>query len=123
MPLPIRRYGNANPRTVVLVHGLTEAGTTWPDLAGHLGRRLARPRSRPARSGAVAAPHRGRAGHGTEVLLTVVDAQTEPVGSSGTRCVASGAAGLTDGAQTGAGAQRPGPDRRGARWQTLRPDS
>jgi len=35
MPLTIHRYGNPNARTAVLVHGLTEAGTTWPDLVVH----------------------------------------------------------------------------------------
>jgi pimeloyl-ACP methyl ester carboxylesterase len=37
MPLTIHQYGSLNARTVVLVHGLTEAGTTWPDLVGHWG--------------------------------------------------------------------------------------
>jgi len=37
MPLTIHQYGSSNARTVVLVHGLTEAGTTWPDLVGHWG--------------------------------------------------------------------------------------
>jgi pimeloyl-ACP methyl ester carboxylesterase len=37
MPLTIHRYGSSNARTVVLMHGLTEAGTTWPDLVGHWG--------------------------------------------------------------------------------------
>jgi pimeloyl-ACP methyl ester carboxylesterase len=31
------RYGTSTARTVVLVHGLTEAGMTWPDLVGHWG--------------------------------------------------------------------------------------
>jgi len=35
MPLTIHRYGNSNAKAAVLVHGLTEAGTTWPDLVGH----------------------------------------------------------------------------------------
>jgi pimeloyl-ACP methyl ester carboxylesterase len=37
VPLTIHRYGSSDARTVVLVHGLTEAGTTWPDLVGHWG--------------------------------------------------------------------------------------
>jgi len=37
MPLTIHRYGSPNARTAVLLHGLTEAGTTWPDLVGHWG--------------------------------------------------------------------------------------
>ena len=37
MLLRIHRYGSSNARTVVLVHGLTDAGTTWPDLVGHWG--------------------------------------------------------------------------------------
>jgi pimeloyl-ACP methyl ester carboxylesterase len=37
MPLTIHQYGSSNARTVVLLHGLTEAGTTWPDLVGHWG--------------------------------------------------------------------------------------
>lgn len=36
-PLVVHRYGNAAAPTVVLVHGLTEAGTTWPDLVAHWG--------------------------------------------------------------------------------------
>ena len=40
------------------------------------------------------------------------DALTDP---------APGAAGLAYGAPAGGGAQRPGPDRRGARWRPLRP--
>jgi pimeloyl-ACP methyl ester carboxylesterase len=35
--LTIHRYGSPNAKTAVLVHGLTEAGTTWPDLVGHWG--------------------------------------------------------------------------------------
>jgi len=83
MPLTIHRYGSSTARTVVLVHGLTEAGTTWPDLVGHWGD-----------DWHVLAPD--LRGHGQsprftedelatapEVLLadvvTVVDAQTEPV--------------------------------------------
>ena len=37
MPLTIHQYGSLNARTAVLVHGLTETGTTWPDLVGHWG--------------------------------------------------------------------------------------
>jgi pimeloyl-ACP methyl ester carboxylesterase len=37
MPLTIHRFGSSGARTVVLVHGLTEAGTAWPDLVGHWG--------------------------------------------------------------------------------------
>lgn len=36
-PLTIHRYGSADAAIVVLLHGLTEAGTTWPDLVGHWG--------------------------------------------------------------------------------------
>lgn len=34
-PLTIHRYGDPDAAPVVLVHGLTEAGTTWPDLVSH----------------------------------------------------------------------------------------
>ncbi|MBD8058216.1 alpha/beta hydrolase [Cellulomonas sp. JH27-2] len=34
-PLTIHRYGNPDAPTVVLVHGLTDAGTNWPDLVAH----------------------------------------------------------------------------------------
>jgi len=37
MPLTIHRYGSPDSPTAVLVHGLTEAGTTWPDLVAHWG--------------------------------------------------------------------------------------
>jgi hypothetical protein len=77
-------------------------GTTWPDLVGHLGRRVARPRSRPARHEQSPRLTEDELATALEVPLTVVDAQTEPVGSSGTRCVSFGAAGLTDGGQAGA---------------------
>jgi pimeloyl-ACP methyl ester carboxylesterase len=83
MPLMIHRYGSSNARTVVLLHGLTDAGTTWPDLVGHWGD-----------DWHVLAPD--LRGHGQsprftadelattpEVLLadvvTIVDAQVEPV--------------------------------------------
>ncbi len=36
-PLVVHRYGNPDAPPVVLVHGLTEAGTTWPDLTRHWG--------------------------------------------------------------------------------------
>lgn len=35
--LTIHRHGNPDAPTVVLVHGLTDAGTTWPDLVAHWG--------------------------------------------------------------------------------------
>ena len=35
--LTIHRYGSSDAATVVLLHGLAEAGTTWPDLIGHWG--------------------------------------------------------------------------------------
>ncbi|MFH5823323.1 alpha/beta fold hydrolase [Georgenia sp. AZ-5] len=38
-PLTIHRYGSSGARPVVLVHGLTESGTTWPDLVHHWGHR------------------------------------------------------------------------------------
>lgn len=38
-PLTIHRYGSPDARPVVLVHGLTESGTTWPDLVRHWGHR------------------------------------------------------------------------------------
>ena len=38
-PLTIHRYGNPDAPPVVLVHGLTDAGTTWPDLVDHWGDR------------------------------------------------------------------------------------
>ena len=83
MPLTIHRYGSSSARPVVLVHGLTEAGTAWPDLVGHWGD-----------DWQILAPD--LRGHGqsprftedelttaTEVLLAdvlaVVDAQPEPV--------------------------------------------
>jgi len=34
-PLTIHHYGNPDARAVVLLHGLTEAGTAWPDLVSH----------------------------------------------------------------------------------------
>lgn len=37
--LTVHRYGNPQAPPVVLVHGLTEAGTTWPDLVAHWGDR------------------------------------------------------------------------------------
>ncbi len=36
-PLTMHRYGDPDAPTVVLLHGLTEAGTTWPDLVAHWG--------------------------------------------------------------------------------------
>lgn len=36
-PLTVHRYGSADARAAVLLHGLTEAGTTWPDLVRHWG--------------------------------------------------------------------------------------
>lgn len=36
-PLVVHRYGNPDAPPVVLVHGLTEAGTAWPDLVEHWG--------------------------------------------------------------------------------------
>ena len=38
-PLIIHRFGNPDAPPVVLVHGLTEAGTAWPDLVSHWGDR------------------------------------------------------------------------------------
>lgn len=42
-PLAVHRYGRAGAgeATVVLLHGLTEAGTTWPDLVERWGDRFA----------------------------------------------------------------------------------
>jgi pimeloyl-ACP methyl ester carboxylesterase len=37
--LTTHRYGDPDAPPVVLVHGLTEAGTTWPDLVEHWGDR------------------------------------------------------------------------------------
>lgn len=37
--LTIHRSGNPDAPTVVLVHGLTDSGTTWPDLLTHWGDR------------------------------------------------------------------------------------
>jgi pimeloyl-ACP methyl ester carboxylesterase len=86
-PLTIHRYGNPNARTVVLVHGLTEAGTTWPDLVGHWGD-----------DWCILAPDLRGHGHSPrftqdelatapEILLadilTVVDRQPEPVALAG----------------------------------------
>ncbi|TQM96831.1 pimeloyl-ACP methyl ester carboxylesterase [Ornithinimicrobium humiphilum] len=38
-PCKVHRYGNPDSRAVVLVHGLTDAGTAWPDLVQHWGDR------------------------------------------------------------------------------------
>lgn len=38
-PLTIHRYGNPAAPPVVLVHGLTDAGTVWPSLVEHWGDR------------------------------------------------------------------------------------
>ncbi|RHA38431.1 alpha/beta fold hydrolase [Cellulomonas rhizosphaerae] len=37
--LAVHRYGSPDAPTVVLLHGLTDAGTTWPDLVQHWGDR------------------------------------------------------------------------------------
>ena len=37
LPLAVHRYGDPDAPTVVLLHGLTEAGTAWPDLVAHWG--------------------------------------------------------------------------------------
>jgi pimeloyl-ACP methyl ester carboxylesterase len=37
LPLAVHRYGDPDAPTVVLLHGLTEAGTAWPDLVTHWG--------------------------------------------------------------------------------------
>lgn len=36
-PLTVHRYGRPGSPTVVLVHGVTDAGTTWPDLVTRWG--------------------------------------------------------------------------------------
>ncbi|NMR18949.1 alpha/beta fold hydrolase [Cellulomonas fimi] len=38
-PLTVHRFGSPDAPPVLLVHGLTEAGTTWPDLVHHWGDR------------------------------------------------------------------------------------
>ena len=38
-PLTIHRYGSPHAEPMVLVHGVTDAGTTWPDLVDHWGDR------------------------------------------------------------------------------------
>lgn len=38
-PLTIHRYGSTEAPPLVLVHGLTDAGTAWPDLVRHWGDR------------------------------------------------------------------------------------
>ena len=38
-PVTVHRFGNTDAPPVVLVHGLTEAGTAWPDLVEHWGDR------------------------------------------------------------------------------------
>lgn len=38
-PLTVHRSGSPDAPPVVLVHGLTDAGTTWPDLLAHWGDR------------------------------------------------------------------------------------
>ena len=37
LPLTVHRYGNPDAPAVVLLHGLTDSGTTWPDLVAHWG--------------------------------------------------------------------------------------
>lgn len=37
--LTVHRYGSPDAPTVVLLHGLTDAGTSWPDLVQHWGDR------------------------------------------------------------------------------------
>jgi pimeloyl-ACP methyl ester carboxylesterase len=83
MPLTIHRYGSSNARTVLLLHGLTEAGTAWPDLVAHWGddwRVLA-----PDLRGHGQSPRftEDQLATAPEVLLadvvTVVDAQPAPV--------------------------------------------
>ena len=37
LPLAVHHYGDPDAPTVVLLHGLTEAGTAWPDLVAHWG--------------------------------------------------------------------------------------
>ena len=34
-PITVHRFGSPDSRPVVLVHGLTDAGTAWPDLVAH----------------------------------------------------------------------------------------
>lgn len=38
-PLTVHRFGSPDAQPVVLVHGVTDAGTTWPDLIAHWGDR------------------------------------------------------------------------------------
>ena len=38
-PLTIHRYGSPDAPPLVLVHGVTDAGTNWPDLVEHWGDR------------------------------------------------------------------------------------
>lgn len=82
-PLTIHRYGSSDAATVVLLHVLTEAGTTWPDLVGHWGDDwdvLA-----PDLRGHGQSPRftKDELGAALEVLLAdvmrVLDAQAEPV--------------------------------------------
>jgi alpha-beta hydrolase superfamily lysophospholipase len=83
MPLTIHWYGSSNARTVVLVHGLTEAGTSWPDLVGHWGDNWCVPA--PDLRGHGQSPRftEDELATAPEVLLadvlTVVNAQPEPV--------------------------------------------
>ena len=61
----VHEYGDPGAPPMVLLHGLTEAGTTWPDAVEHWGRALADVGCRPPRSRRLAALHRrGAGGHG-----------------------------------------------------------
>src|SRR5659263_142059 len=82
-PLTVHRSGSADARAAVLLHGLTEAGTTWPDLVRHWGddwRILA-----PDLRGHGQSPRftEEQLGAAPEVLLadvvTVLETQPEPV--------------------------------------------
>lgn len=81
--LAVHEYGNPEGLPVVLVHGMTEAGTTWPDLVASWGpdRHLVAPDLR----GHGASPRftAAQLEAAPDVLLAdvldVIDAQTEPV--------------------------------------------
>lgn len=84
-PLTVHRFGPSHPgvRTVLLLHGLTEAGTTWPDLVERWGGsdRIVAPDLRGHGESPRFAPHElDRAPElMLEDVLALLDAEPEPV--------------------------------------------